>query len=221
MFIGVISVIFIIYRKPAVAQQNIAQLMAERGLAKIITPAARKNIRADIETVIKEYDSAGNSKKPKKQNERLSGELELNGIKIGYLYQTLANRKIFFIDEQNSAAVIDGTSYAIIKFRPKENLHIQRIADQFINRTTGSVYVNLDNMSISKIEGSIEEPFHFNYTLIFFPIGVDVYRFSFLVEYAPFEDVFVEKTLNGLADYEIRKRGTKEYFNQITNYRRK
>lgn len=206
---------------PVPIQSNIAQLMAEKALSKIISPDMRKNIRADADILKEEYDDKGKIKSRKKDHKSLNGKLEVSGMSMDYLYQALATRFEFYIDDKDSAAIVNNITCAVIKFRPKPNLRSQDTADEFINRTSGSVYISLDDFGIVKLEGSIKEQFHFTYWLLFVPLGIDVYRFEFAVEYGLFNQVLVEQRIGGLVDYEIRNRGTEKFDNTITNYRMK
>ena len=85
---------------------------------------------------------------------------------------------------------------------------------------TGLVYINLDDFQIIKIEGAIEYHFSFDFKLLnFIPISIDVYEFRFYVEYTVFDNIMVEKSLGGMADYEIRNRGIENHTYVLNNYR--
>lgn len=215
--------------------QAAAKLMVEKGLSKIVQPDARKNIIADRETTTEEYDGNCSVKskqsgtpieqicKPKSRktsHKSTDLQMELRGLDIDDLYKALVVRHNFYIDPAEDTKIIDGKSCIIIKFAPKNTLTKRGITDQFINRVSGSIYIDLDNFSITRMDGFINEPFNFNYTLLgFIRIRVDVYSFEFSVEYSQFDNIMVEKSVNGSADYEIRNRGTEKYNNKITDYR--
>lgn len=202
-------------------QQNIAQLLAEKGLSKIISPDVRKRTRADSESITEEYSADGRLKSRETEHSPINGKLELRGINIDDLYKALGTRYDFYIDDSESTAVIDNQSCAVIKFKPKPNLPISKVADQFINRAQGSIYINLDGLRLIKLVGSIKEPFHFTFWALFIPIGIDIYQFRFSINYTVFNNATVEQNLDGLADYEIRNRGMEKFTSKISNYRTK
>lgn len=222
-------------QEPCCQNQTVAQLMFEKGLSRIVQPNARKNIIIDRETIIEKYDSNCNieskksgisieeiceSKSRKVSHESTDLKLKVKGLDIDDLYGALAVRHNFYIDPAEDTKIIDGKTYIIIKFSPKNNLAIRETTDQFINRVSGFIYIDLDNLAIARIDGFINHSFHFNYSLLgFIPIGVDVYSFEFSVEYSPFENITVEKFVNGLVDYKIRNRSTEKYTNKINNPR--
>lgn len=204
------------------AQSDLAQVMVERGLSKVISPTARRNIRIDIETTTEKFDANGNSKSNKMERKTTDGRLEVRGINIEELYQAFATRYNFYIDTGGNTAIINNVTCALVKFKPKSNLAIRKTADQFINRAEGSIYINLDNLNVVRIEGFIKNPFDFVFSWYFVPIApVDVYQFAFSVEYTLFNNTLVEKSLNGLADYEIGigARSVEKFTNKISNHR--
>lgn len=222
-------------QEPCCQNQTAAQLMFEKGLSKIIRPNARKNIIIDRETITEKYDSNCNieskklgtpiekicePKSRKASHKATDLKLKVKGLDIDDLYGALAVRHSFYIDPAEDTKTIDGKTYVIVKFSPKDNLAIREATDQFVNRVSGSIYIDLDNLTITGIDGSINYSFYFNYSLLgFIPIRVDVYSFEFSVEYNQFENITVEKSVNGLVDYKIRNRNTEKYINKITNHR--
>lgn len=208
--------------------------MFERGLSRIVQPNARKNIKTNRETITEKYNSDCNieSKKSGISIEKICEprsrkasykstdlKLKVRGLDIDDLYRALATRHNFYIDPAEDTRVIDDKTYVIVKFSPKNNLAIRETTDQFVNRVSGFIYIDLDNLTIIRIDGSINDPFHFNYSLLgFIPIRVDIYSFEFSVEYSQFENITVEKSVNGLVDYKIRNRDTEKYTNKINNY---
>lgn len=222
-------------QEPCCPNQTAAQLMFEKGLSKMVQPDARKNIIVDRETITEKYDGNCNieSKKSgisieeicepksrKASHKSTDLKLKVKGLDIDDLYRALATRHNFYIDPAEDTKIIDGKTYIIIKFSPRNNLAIRETTDQFINRVLGFIYIDLDNLTITRIDGSINYSFHFNYSLLgFIPIRVDVYSFEFSVEYSPFKNITVEKSVNGLVDYKIRNRDTEKYINRINNHR--
>lgn len=209
------------FSPPILAQPDLAHVMVEKSISKIISPSARRNIRIDIETITEDYNTNGNLKQPAKPRHKTTdGRLEVQGMNIEELYQALGTIYDFYIDPNESTAVINSITCAVVKFQPKPNLPVNKTADNFINRSEGSIYINLDSLVITRLVGSIKNPFYFTFYWKSIPITrIDVYQFKFEVEYIQFGSVVVEKTLNGLADYEIRNRGTKKFTNNITNHR--
>ena len=212
--------------------------MVEKALSKVVQPNTRKNIIADRKTTTNGYDSSCNIEskqlgirieevcaKPKSHktiNQSADLRMKLRGLDIDDLYGALMVRHDFYIDPAEDTKVIEGKNCVIIKFSPKNNLAMREVSDQFINRVSGSIYIDLDNVTIARIDGSTNHQFYFNYTILgFIHIRVDVYSFEFSVEYNQFGNMMVEKTVNGLADYEIRSRSTEQYINKISNYRMK
>ena len=205
---------------PVIAQSSLAQIMAEKSLSKIISPTDRRNLRIDVETITENYDAGGNQKLAKTEHKTTDGRLSVRGISMEELYRALGNRFDFYIETDESTAVIKNTTCAIIKFKPKSNLAINKTADQFVNRTEGSIYINLDNFNIASIEGYIRNPFSFTFSWFFIPIArINVYQFKFVVEYTVFNNMLVEQSINGLADYEIRNRGIEKFTNKLSNHR--
>ena len=203
-----------------IAQQDLAHVMVEKGLSKMINPAARRNLRINVETTIEKFNAKGDVISNKLEHKTTDGRLEVRGMNIEELYQAFVTRYDFYIDAHESTTVINGTTCAIVKFKPKYNLAVRKTADRFINQTEGSIYINLDNLNIVRIEGYIKNPFNFTFSWYFVPIArVDVYQFQFLVEYTVFNDMLVEQSLNGLIDYEIRNRGVEKFTNKISNHR--
>lgn len=205
---------------PVMAQPDLAHVIIEKSIAKIISPSTRRNLRIDIETTTESYDASGNLKSRKAGSKTTDGRLEVRGMKIEELYQAFETRYDFYIDAAESTDILNNVTCVIVKFRPKPNLSIKKTADQFINRSEGSVYVNLDNFNVVRIAGSVRSPFNFTFSWYFIPIArVDVYRLEFLVEYTTFDNMLVEQTLNGLADYKVNNRGVEKFTNKITNHR--
>ena len=189
-------------------------------MARINNPL-RKKVSADLISNVEEIDSKGKTSK-KTSRSVIDGRPKIDRLDTDDLYQAFSTRFNFYIDESESTAVIDNIKCAVIKFRPKPNLKADGLTDQIINRLTGSVYINIDNFQIIKIEGSINYHFYAEYVawfLLNIPIGVDFYQFYFLVEYTVFNDIVIEKNLIGTADYEIRNRGTEKHHYTLSNYR--
>lgn len=219
-----ISLLLIQPPNPA-PQKNVAQLLMEKGLARI-NNNLRENITADMVSITEEYgnkddlEQGRNPRHKKTTNSRITGRPNLDKLNINDLYKALATRYEFYIDDAHSTDVVNGIMCALIHFRPKPGLSVRETADQFINRVNGNVYINLDNFQIIKIEGSAKDHFGFTYWLLgLVPISVDVYEFSFSVEYTEFNGVVIEKYLFGLADYQIRKRGVETHAYELSNYR--
>ncbi len=202
--------------------QEIAKLMVEKGLSKINNPA-RRNIITDMVSNSEEYDDQGHLKSKKTEKRTITGPPKLINLSVEELYQAFQTRYEFFIDPSDeTAAVINDVKCAVIKFKPKPDLKVRKTADEFINRTSGKVYLNLDNLSVVKVEGNINYHFSFDVSsifILFIPINVDVYNFEFTVEYTEYKDMVIEKYLTGTADYEVRKRGTEKYTYALGNYR--
>ncbi len=206
---------------PVMAQPDLAHVIVGKSVAKIISPGARRNIRIDIETTIENYYDNGNLKSSKSESKTTDGRLEVRGMKIEELYRAFETRYDFYIDPAESADILNNITCAIVKFRPKPNLSIKKTTDQFINRSEGSIYINLDNFDIVRIAGSIKNPFSFTFSWFFIPIAqVNIYQLEFLAEYTTFDSVLVEQTLNGLADYRVNNnRSIEKFTNKITNHR--
>ena len=204
---------------------GIAQLIMDRGLAKINNDA-RKNVIADIYSVGEKYANKqalvdGRSKSRQGRNKNITGRPSLGGIEVEKLYNAFATCFDFLIDNDDSTGVIDGIRYALIKFRPKPNLTSNTVTDAFINHTAGKVYINLDNYEIVRIEGEIHNRFVTTWRAWYSPISfdIDVYEFSFLIDYAVFNNMVIEKNLTGMVDYEIRNRGVEKHTYTLSNYR--
>lgn len=206
---------------PAMAQSNLAQVFIDKGFDKIIKPELRKTIRMDIETNSQAFDANQNKKSDETERKTTDGRLDVRGINIDELYHAFRTRYDFYIDMNESTAVINGMTCAVIKFTPKNNLKAQKAADQFINRAEGTIYINIDNFDIVRIEGGIKKPFRFSIEWLFFRWTIDVYGFDFLVEYTTFNNMLVEDYVAGMADYEYKKRTIEKFTNKITNYRLK
>lgn len=209
---------------PVYAQQNIAQLLTGQGLSRIIdNKSLRNSFVSDVASVTEKYDKDGKLKSKDSKTSSIQGKPKLNKLDVDDLYQAFATRYDFYIDiQENTTAVVNGLECAVIKFRPKPNLATKETADQFINRLNGTiyVYVSANDTHVVKIDGFIENHFNFMYwALGFIPIGVDVYKFKFSVEYSLFNNIPVETSLTGIVDYEIRNRGSEEYKYTINNYR--
>ena len=182
----------------------------------------RRNLRIDVETTTEKYEADGVTLKSPHKTERKTtdGRLEVRGISLEELYQAFQTRYNYYIDMEESTAIVNNITCAVVKFSPKPNLIIRKTADQFINRSEGSVYINLDNFEIIRIHGFIKNPFKFLFSWYFVPVSnVDVYRFEFTVEYINFNNMLVEQSISGLADYEIINRGVEKFTNKITNHR--
>lgn len=201
--------------------ENIAQLLVERGLAKINTES-RKDVFADMVSIKKEYDI--NSKEVSKKISRrtILGRPKLDKLSIDELYQAFETRYYFYIDDLENTVNVDNITYGVIKYKPKADLKINKTADQFINRVEGKIYIDIDKLKITKIEGAIPNKFSFDFSywaLLFIPIQIDMHKFEFSVEYATFNNISVENHLTGLADYEVRNRGTETHEYILSNYR--
>ncbi len=209
---------------PLMAQENLAQILVEKGMAKIIKLDIRKITRIDIENTTEKYDKEGTKKSGKTEHKTTDARLEVRGISMEELYQAFQTRYDFYIDMNESTAVINDVTYAVVKFGPKPNLTIKKTADQLINRSEGSIYINLDNFDIVKIHGFIKDPFDFIFYWKFIPLAhINVYQFEFTVEYTTFNNMTVEQSVGGIADYDttIQGRGMEKFTNKISNYRMK
>jgi hypothetical protein len=207
------------------AEPGIARLIIDKGLARINNDA-RKNVIADIYSVDEEYVNKqamiNNSPKSKRDRKKIiTGRPSLDGMSVDELYKAFAIRFDFFIDNNESIGVIDNTRYALIKFAPKPNLTSNTVTDALINRTAGKVYINLDNYEIVRIEGSISNHFVTTWRAWWSPISfdIDVYEFSFSIDYTVFNNIVIEKNLDGMVDYEIRTRGIDKHTYTLRNYR--
>lgn len=208
---------------PDQPKPSIAQIMMDKGLASINDPL-RKNVIADVFSTSEEYDTQGNRKSADTDNYTIVGRPKLDKLNIDELYRAFATRFDFYIDNAYSADTINGTTYAVVKYRPKPGLSYDNVTDSFINRVSGKVYINLDNFVIYKIDGGINYPFSTTWhpgpkLLYFISIGIDVYEFNFSIEYTGFNNMVIEKFLTGAADYKIRNRGLEKHFYTLSNYR--
>lgn len=204
--------------------ETVAQLLMEKGLARINNDL-RKRVAADLASVDEEYINKEKYDKKEHKSRKsgkktITGRPKLDRMNVDDLYHAFATRFDFYIDDADSTITIDNVKYVIIKFRPKQNLRFRNATDQFINRLTGVVYIDLENFKIVKIEGAIEYHFDFNYKILgLIPIEIDVYEFRFYVEYTVFNDIVIEKSLGGMADYEVRSRGIENHTYELSNYR--
>lgn len=204
--------------------QTISRLLVDKGLARINNDL-RKRVVADVVLTDEDYSDkeAYTQNKPKssKTGKRtITGRPKLDRMNIDDLYQAFSTRFDFYIDDNDSTATIDGIQYVAIRYKPKPNLRFRNATDQFVNRLKGSVYINLDNFQITRIEGEIDYHFDFDYRIIgLIPIDIDVYEFRFYVEYEIFNDIVIEKSLGGMADYEVRSRGIENHTYTLSNYR--
>ena len=174
----------------------------------------------DIEITNESFTNGTKPKTGKIERKTSDARLEVRGISMIELNQAFQTRYNFYIDPNENAAVIDGITCAIVKFSPKPNLAVRKTADQFINRAEGLIYINLDNFDIVRVNGSIKNPFNFTFSWYFIPVArVDVFQFEFSVGYTKFNNMLVEQSLTGLADYEIRNRSTEKFTSKITNHR--
>ena len=204
---------------------SIAQLIIDRGLAKINNDT-RKNVIADLNSIDDKYTSKqtlieGKYKSRQERKKTITGRPSLAGMSVDKLYNVFKTRFDFIIENDDSTGVINGTQYALIKFTPKPNLTSNTVTDSFINHTAGKIYINLDNYEITKIEGGVNNHFVTTWkawwSLISFDI--DVYEFSFSIDYVVFNNMTIEKNLNCMVDYEIRNRGINKYIYTLSNYR--
>lgn len=206
---------------------SIAQLIVGKGLDRINSDI-RKNVIADLNSVNEKYadKQALTNGRPKSRQERkkiITGWPSLNGMDIDKLYGAFAVRFDFFIDNDDSTGVINGIRYALIKFTPKPNLTSKSVTDALINHTAGKVYINLDNYEIVRVEGDINNHFVTTWKAWWSPISfdIDVYEFSFSIDYTTFNNIVVEKNLAGMIDFEIRNRGVEKHAYTLSNYRMK
>lgn len=209
------------------AKPGIAQLIMDKGLDRINNDV-RKNVIADLNSVNKKYANKqalidGRSKSEQERRKIITGWPSLNGMDVDKLYSAFAIRFNFFIDNDDSTGVINGIRYALIKFTPKPNLTSKSVTDAFINHTAGNVYINLDNYEIVRVEGSINSHFVTTWKAWWLPISfdIDVYEFSFSIDYTIFNNMVVEKNLTGMVDYEIRNRSVEKHTYTLSNYRMK
>ncbi|OGM97050.1 MAG: hypothetical protein A3B86_02865 [Candidatus Yanofskybacteria bacterium RIFCSPHIGHO2_02_FULL_38_22b] len=210
---------------PILAQETIAKLLVDKGLAKInVEP--RKTITTDVVSVTEEYANKEaydnkRSKSIKTSRKTITGRPKLGYLNVDELYQAFATRFDFLIENNDSTGVINDVQCALIKFTPKPNLTSKTVTDAFINHTAGKVYINLDNFEIIRIEGGINNHFVTTWRAWWSPIAfdVDVYEFSFSIDYTIFNNVVIEKNLEGMADYEIRNRGIDRHIYTLSNYR--
>lgn len=212
---------------PEYAQEEpgIARLIIDKGLERINNDA-RKNVITDISSIDEKYANKqalidGRHKLRQERKKTITGRPSLDGMVTDELYKAFATRFDFLIDNNASTGLINGTRYALIKFTPKPNLISRTVTDAFINHTAGKVYINLDNYEIVRIEGGISDHFVTTWRAWWSPISfeIDVYEFRFAVDYTLFNNIVVEKNLEGMADYEIRNRGIDKHTYILSNYR--
>lgn len=209
----------------AQAEPGIARLIIDKGLEGINNDT-RKNVIADVSSIDEKYANKqafidGHPKSRQERKKTITGRPSLDGIVTDELYKAFATRFDFFIDNNASTELINGIRYALIKFTPKPNLISKTVTDAFINHTAGKVYIHLDNYAIVRVEGSISDHFVTTWRAWWSPISfeIDVYEFRFSVDYALFNNIVVEKHLEGMADYEIRNRGVDKHTYILSNYR--
>lgn len=205
---------------------NIAQVIIDKGLNRI-NVELRKSVITDVYSIDEEYENKqtlidGRPKSKTESRKVLIGRPKLDRLNIDDLYKAFATRFDFFFDNDRSIETIDGITYALVQYRPRANLTSDTVTDFFINRTVGKVYINMDNYDIYKIEGGINH--HFltvwkNKWLPFVSFDIDVYEFSFSIEYTEFSGMVIEKNLTGMVDYEIRKRGVEKHSYSLSNFR--
>jgi len=207
------------------AKPGIAQLIIDKGLARINNDA-RKNVIADVNSIDEKYANKqalldGHPKSKQERRKTITGRPSLDGMNVDELYKAFATRFDFFIDNNDSTGIIDGLRYALIKFSPKPNLTNNTVTNAFINHTAGKVYINLDNYEIVRIEGDISNHFVTIWRAWWSPISfdIDVYEFGFSIDYVMFNNMMIEKNLNGIVDYEIRNRGVEKHTYTLSNYR--
>ena len=204
---------------------SIAKLIIDKGLAKINSDV-RKNVTVDINSVDEKYTNKqalidGRLKSRQERKKTITGRPSLGSMDVDKLYNTFTINFDFFIDNNDSIGIINGVRYGLIKFNPKPNLTSNTVTDAFINHTTGKVYINIDNYEIVRIEGGINSHFLTTWKAWWSPISfdIDVYEFSFSIDYTLFNNMVIEKSLVGMVDYEIRNRGVEKYIYTLSNYR--
>ena len=209
------------------AQEGIAQLIMDKILARIFSEAgARNNLKCDLISMEERYDSSGKlkSRKPARPGppKVFKGRPKIDGIDLASLYKILDERYDFYIDDQESIGVMNGIVRAIVKFKPKSNLKIRETADQFVNRLSGKIYIDLDELYMVKLNGTIDKTFSFTITspwILYIPVTVTVYRVNFMAEYELSNGIVVENLIIGEADYETRGRGTVKRTYTLSNCR--
>lgn len=218
-------ILFFSTSQTVMAQETFAKLLIDKGLAKI-NVEARKRVTSEIASVTEKYankEDYNNKKiKSRKTNTRtVTGRPKLGYLNIDELYEAFATRFDFLIDNKDSTAIIDGNKYGLIRFVPKPNLVSKTVTDAIINHTSGKVYIDLDNDVIARIEGGVSDHFVTTWRAWYSPISfdIDIYEFSFTIDYALFNNVVIEKNLEGMADYEIRNRGIDKNTYTLSNYR--
>lgn len=204
---------------------DIARLIMDQSLAKI-NNGARKNVITDMYSLKEEYPDkqAVTNNRPKSRQEKIrtiTGRPNLDNMSIDKLYDAFVTRFDFFIDNENSTEVFNNIRYALIKFTPKPKLSNNTVTDTIINHTAGKVYINLDNYEIIRIEGGAKNHFITTWRAWWSPFSfrIDVYEFSFSIDYAIFNSMVIEKNLSIMVDYEIRSRGVEKYNYILSNYR--
>lgn len=206
-------------------EPGIAWLIIDKGLDRI-NNNERKNVVTDVYLIEEKYANKqavinGQFKSRQERRKTITGRPSLGSMNVDELYKAFATRFDFFIDNNDSTGVINDTRYALIKFIHKPNLNSKTVTDAFINHTSGKVYINLDNYEIVRIEGGISNHFVTTWRAWWSPISVniDVYEFSFSIDYTLFNNMAIEKSLTGTVDYEIRNRGTEKNDYTLSNYR--
>ncbi len=210
---------------PVLAQETIAKLLIDKGLARI-SVEARKNVTSDIISRKEEYDNKdaynNNVRKSSKTSKKtITGRPKLGYLDIDDMYEAFTTRFDFTIDNNNSTGVINGNRYVLIKFSPKPHLTNKTVTDAFINHTSGTVYMNLDNFEFVRVEGGISDHFLTTWKTWWSPISfdIDVYEFNFSIDYTVFNGIVIEQNLEGMVDYEIRNRGIEKHTYALSNYR--
>lgn len=206
-------------------EPGIAQIIIDKGLDKINNDA-RKNVITDVNSTDEKYIDKqalidGRPKSRQAGKKTVTGRQSLGSMNVDDLYKAFATRFDFIIDNNDSTGVINGIQCALIKFSPKPNLTSKTVTDAFINRTSGKVYINLDNYEIVRVEGGISNHFITTWRAWWSPISfdIDVYELSFSIDYTVFNNMVIEKNMEGTIDYEIRNRGVEKHTYTLSNHR--
>lgn len=230
---AVAAVLLLLAAQPLLGQAPRTGNLASWTIQKVIRDAqSNKTAKARLkyrESSVEEEYHANGTLKSRKANSRTvdgSGKSRVAGFELD-LYELLADTYNFRLADTGSATgltVIDSKVYIVIDFSPKEGLRFRDLADRFVQRLHGRIWVDVsgDQYYIYRMEGRIPE-FSFTYWkwgIIPIPITIKSLHLKLNQERLG-SGVVVEKYAAATVVFDSIQDGRREYRYNYDNFENK
>ena len=174
-----------------------------------------------------EYDTKNNRRSIKNESKTVNGsrKSQTAGFDID-LYDILIdtyNFKLAGTGNASGLTIIDDKVYVVIDFYPKPGLRYKNLADRFIHRLEGRMFIDVqgEHYYIHKFEARIPQKFSFTYWWGILPIPITIKSFGFTLtqERIAIENIVVEKHIEATVVFDSIRDGRREYKYDYDNFK--